>query len=215
MAVIWRVGPGVRADLVAYAGKNMNGKRQQVRFFPSGAQRGGWDGREVSSLVIRALPGTRVILAASDGDHWQQAAWRCIRVVSGHSLPSEKATGLPGVRVPDIDMMDAYDAKKTETDFQASYPYVDAVEQGSGWTFGRGGGLKNRIAMVLIEREDDVGRVPTAGETVARAILDTLHRTHPDALPGALEAAALALSHVLDGADADERIHDLRAAYEE
>ncbi|MCB9675549.1 MAG: hypothetical protein H6737_10560 [Alphaproteobacteria bacterium] len=210
MAMKWRVGPGVRCDLVAYAGKNLNGKRLQVQLFPTGARKGTLLGNELSSLVIRALPGTRVILAASDNDAWENAAWRCIRMVPGNFMRSEQRNGLPGVRIPDLDMMDAYTAKKTATDFEASYPYVDRLADGEGWTFGRGGGLKNRVAMVIVDREDVSGRVPTPGEVVASAILGVLRERWPDAVPDALDAAEEALRHVVHEADVDERIADLR-----
>jgi len=210
MAVTWRVGPGVRADLVFYTGKNLNGKRQQVQLFPSGARRGSVDGGAVHSMVIRAFAGTRVILAASDSDDWEKAAWRCIRVLEGTAMRSKMRYGMPGVRLPDIDMLDEVDAKKTATDFQSSYTYVDSLADGEGWTFGRAGGLKNRIAMISIEREDDVGRVLTPGEVVARAMLSELREHHPEAVAGALDAAAGSLTSLLEGADAAQRVEALR-----
>lgn len=189
MGVTFKVGPGVRCDIVAYGGRNLNGKRQQAQFHPTGAQRGAIDGTQVSSLVIRALHGTRVILAASDGADWQSAAWRCIRVVPGHTVASENRGGMPGVRIPDVDLLDEPGAKKTDTSFEASYAYVDSLDDGTGWTFGRGGGLKNRIQMIRIEREDATGPAASSEEAVARAIVTALRDRHPDAVDAAVQAA--------------------------
>ncbi len=189
MSVTWKVGPGVRADIVTYGGRNLNGKRQQAQFFPTGAQRGTIDGSQVSSMVIRALHGTRIVLAASDGSDWQSAAWRCIRMLPGHTMGSAQKTGLPGVRIPDLDLLDEPDAKRTDTGLEASYAYVERVKDGTGWTFGRGGGLKNRIQMVRIEREDATGPAASSEEAVARAMIRALREHHPDAVDAAAEAA--------------------------
>ena len=97
----WEVGQGVRCDLVAYAGPNLSGKRQVMQLYPTGARRGRID-EEVRSMVIRAFPGTRIVLCASNRDAWELAAWRCIRILEGSSLASEQRNGLRGVRVPDL-----------------------------------------------------------------------------------------------------------------
>ena len=207
--VKWRVGPGVRCDLLAYSAKNLSGKRTAVQLFPTGARRGDLDGTQCSSVGIRALHGTRVILAASDKDTWELAAWRCIRVLPGTTLLPENPNGLPGLRVPDLDALDPFNSKRAESDLVSTYPNVAKLEDGEGWTFGRNGTLKNRIRFVWVEREDEVARIPTAPEKVARAILSVLQKDYPDAVGPALNAAVDALTQVMK--DPQEAVGDLRS----
>lgn len=211
----WEIGPGVRCDLITYGGLNLSGRRQVMQMFPTGARKGRIDGTDLRSLVIRALPGTRVVLAASDKDSWQLASWRCIRMLEGSSLRSDTKNGLPGIRVPDIEMFDHHGAKRTDPELQSSYPAVDSLEAGEGWTFGRPGNLANRVAMIRVDREG-VGAAPVLGapELVAQGILASLRHSHPDALPAALEAACKQLARVLEGPDASLRIEHLRAEFE-
>lgn len=195
MRVKWVIGPGVRCDLVGYAGRNLNGKRSTAQFYPTGSQNGSIDGAELSSVVIRALPGTRIIFAASNKDTWESAAWRAIRMVKPW-MRSAQRNGLPGIRVPDLDLVDTVDAKRSSTEFESSYPFVESLADGTGQTFGRGGGLKNRVAMIRIEREGPTERALTPAEDVARAILTRLQGQHPAAVTAAAEAARDALRAV-------------------
>lgn len=182
----WEIGPGVRCDLVAYAAPNLTGKRQVMQMFPTGARRGRIDG-EVRSVVIRAFPGTRVVLCASDKDAWELAAWRCIRVLEASSLPSRERNGLPGVRVPDLAVLDAFDAKKTDSEVRQGFPQVDRLADGTGWTFGHGD-VSRRVAMIRVEREDLEAEAP-AEERAILAVLEVLRRDHPEAVEAAVEAA--------------------------
>lgn len=186
-----------------------------MQMFPTGARKGRIDGTQVRSLVVRALPGTRVVLAASDKDAWQLASWRCIRMLDGSSLRSDTKNGLPGVRIPDLELLDHHGAKRTDPELQSSYPAADSLEAGQGWTFGRPGNLANRIAMVRVDREG-VDAVPVLGapELVAQGILESLQRYHPDAVPTALEEACRQLERVLEGPDLAQRIALLREGFE-
>lgn len=213
MKVQWRVGPGVRANLITYGARNLTGKRQVVQLFPQGARKGTIDGEALSSLVIRATLGTRVILCASQTDAWELAAWRCIRVLEGSSLRSEDKHGLPGVRVPDLAWYDRHNAKRTDPEVQSSFPAVETLAEGEGWTFGRLGRLSNRVSMILVDREDRSGVVLTPVERVAVAILDSIATTAPDALADAVDAATAQLDKELTVADAAERIERLRARF--
>ena len=211
----WEIGPGVRCDLIAYGGVNLSGARQVMQLFPTGARGGRIDGAHLRSLLIRALPGTRIVLAASDKDAWQLATWRCIRVMEAHSLRSDTKNGLPGVRIPDLELLDHHGAKRTDPELQSGYPLAETLDAGQGWTFGRPGTLANRITMIRVDREGvDEELVPGAPELVAHGILDALRRSHPDAVPTALDAACKQLERVLEGPDAPQRIEALRSSFE-
>ena len=186
----WEVGQGVRCDLVAYAGPNLSGKRQVMQLYPTGARRGRID-EEVRSMVIRAFPGTRIVLCASNRDAWELAAWRCIRILEGSSLASEQRNGLRGVRVPDLGVYDAFDAKRTDPDVQQGFPHAERLEDGQGWTFGHGD-VSKRVAMIRVEREDRLVQ-PTTDEAALVAVLEALRREHPEAVETALEAAVAVL----------------------
>jgi hypothetical protein len=213
MKVRWQVGPGVRCNLIAYGARNLTGKRQAVQLFPQGAQKGTIDGSEMSSMVLRGVLGTRVILCASTSENWDLAAWRCVRMLEKHSLRSEQKHGLPGIRVPDLELLDTHGAKRTDPDFQSSYPAADSLAEGTGWTFGKVGKLSNRVAMILVDREDVDGVVLSPPERVAVAILEHLVATQPAAVPDALQAACEQLQKELSGPDIAERIERLQKRF--
>lgn len=213
MKVHWHVGPGVRANLFAYAAPNFSGKRRVVQLFPQGARKGELDGSELRSLVIRAVPGTRIYLCASRTEAWELAAWRCVRVLTESSLASQEKNGLPGVRIPDLDQHDPWGAKRTDPDMQVTCPAVESPEQGEGWTFAHPGTLGGRVAMIRIEREDSTGRVLSPSERVAMAMLDTLLERAPEQVPAVLDTALQHLERELAGADLHERLEALSRRY--
>jgi hypothetical protein len=145
----WVVGPHTKCDLVGYSGANMTGARYVVRIFPTGSQKGTFRTHELKSIVVIAPPGTRVILAAREGDDWEGGPWRCVRVIAGQMFKNEQ--GNEGVRVPDLDWEDPPDAKRTSE--SRSYTFVDRVGDGATWTFGRGGGLKDEVRQIRVSRE--------------------------------------------------------------
>jgi hypothetical protein len=212
--VEWEVEPGTRCDVVTYAASNLTGKRGEIRIFPSGSRKGEVHTENLRSMVIRAPFGTRVVLLTQGGAQWEETAWRCVRIVEGRAMPSERGGGLPGVRLPDLDWLDAPDSKRTNPDVQATYPLVERFSEGEGWTFGRGGGLKGRVAVIRVERDHGASEARLhAAERVARAVLAEAARRAPDALPALVEAAASALVAELSEeglADAAERGRDLR-----
>ncbi|MCA9567241.1 MAG: hypothetical protein KC656_05340 [Myxococcales bacterium] len=207
--MIWKVASGVRADIAGYAARNLSGARKVAQLFPGGARKGDLPA-STKSVVVRAVPGTRVVFAASSTDAWELASWRCVRVLEATSVPSEQKHGLPGVRIPDLDALDPFDAKRTDAEVQSGYPLVASLAEGVGWTYGGGGALAGRVTMVLVDREETDGLVLTPGEKVAMAILDTLPA---DAVPTALDAALAVLQHELSGADVDERLTRLEGRY--
>ena len=155
MRIEWQLTGRIRADIVAYAGKNLNGKRTTMRIFPSGNKQGRIVTEELTSMVIRAPYGTRVLLITQPGPDWEQHAWRCVSILEGQALPPG-GSKLPGVRIPDLDLLDPCAAKKTDPDTQVSYRYVGSLEDGEGWTFGRGGepGLRRQVRLIRIEARE-------------------------------------------------------------
>lgn len=214
MSVLWRVAPGIRADLVAYGAPNFSGKRQAVQLFPTGSRKGQFKDTSIRSLVVRAPIGTRVVLAASSSDSWSIASWRCIRMLEGQVVPSEQRNGLPGVRIPQLDVLDPFDAKRTDREVESGVPKVDELADGVGWTFGHGGSIGGRVAMILVEREEADGLVRTPAERVAAAMLQRLEATHAGAVAVALDAALEQLAVELTGPDTERRLARFREEWD-
>jgi len=185
MLVRFAAAPRMRCDFIMYSGISLSGRKRAVRIFPTGGLKGVIDSENLRSMVIRAPHGTRVILATHPGDDWDEHSWRCIRLVKGHTVPSEKRGGLPGVRIPDLDNFDRPSAKRVDTEFQASFPLVDSFEEGEGWTFGRnvGGELKGRVQMILVDRDDTpLPEMLTDMEVLVRKMLERTMLIAPDAV---------------------------------
>lgn len=172
--VSFTIAEKMRADLVAYAAPNLTGKRSAVRIFPSGRQ-GGMLAEDVRSLVVRAPHGTRVILCTRAGEAWEDWPWRAVRVLPGSCLPPKRPGGLPGVVVPDLDLLDDFGAKRTSPGLQSSYPLVDRLADGTGWTFGRAGlpSLKGHIREIRVEPDEaPAAQAGSPEERLGRGILE-------------------------------------------
>ena len=196
----WIVDPGVRCDLVFYAATNLTGKRATMRIFPAGNKQGTDIGPEdLRSMVIRAPLGTRVVLARSAGDTWEELAWRCIAMVPGKVVPPARNTGLPGVRIPDLDLLDEPTAKHVSRDFQATYPLAETLDGGSGWSFGRPGELKGRVNVIRILKAKGPSGARSREEKLLARLLQRVHQRDPAAARALLDDAVA----VLESADPD------------
>ncbi|MFH1463955.1 MAG: hypothetical protein ABIO70_06195 [Pseudomonadota bacterium] len=192
MPIVFELGKHVRCDIVAWGGVGFSGKRGVVRVFPAGNIQGSLEPADMNAVVIRAFHGTRVILATRPEGDFEEGPWRCVRVLPGHSLAAEKDVGLPGVRIPDLDRLDAHSARRTATDLEQSYPLVRRFEEGEGWTFGTVGfpELKGHVRRIIIEKDDAPRARPlTEGERVARAVLARAREVAPEAVDALLAAA--------------------------
>lgn len=152
----WYIGPKVRCDLVGYGGANLTGPRYVVRVFATGTRKGTFRTAELKSMVVLAPVGTRVFLTTSAAkDGWWSRPWRCIRMIEGNMFTNPE--GQRGVRVPDLDWMDSWEAKRSNADFQQGFPQVKHPSEGTGYTFGFSGDplLKGHIQAIWIEREVD------------------------------------------------------------
>ncbi len=134
----WDIEEGVLAEVRLFTGLNFSGERLHVPIMRGRIQGGPYeiDGARIKSMGVIAPYGTRVVLvSAASPAGWQALAWRAIDVVEGHTF--ESLSGRPAIQVPDIDVMDAPDAVRTDPDFRSSYPHADDLGLGSGWTYGR------------------------------------------------------------------------------
>lgn len=188
----WEIEKGLRADIVCYAAKDLSGKRTAIQIFPGGNRKGDVRPADLASMVIRARHGTRVVLVTTPGNNWESEPWRCVRMIEGQTLPSQKKFGLPGIRLPDLDLLDSVDAKRTNRDLQSSYPRADHLADGEGWTFGRIGPLKGRVTLIRVERDVAPDAQPelSEGQALARALIE--------ANPTLAEPVAAALQRTLE-----------------
>ncbi len=203
MKVNFEIGRLVRADILAWSGVDFGGKRSITRIFPTGNIQGALDSEQLRSMVIRAFHGTRVILSTRSTGDFEEAPWRCIRLVEGHTVPSEEPRGMPGVRLPHLDRIDKPAAFRTDQELQTSYPLVERFDEGEGWTFGTKGipELSGHVRRIIIEK-DDGPRVRKVGEAerMARAILARARQVAPEQLSELVEVAAAELGEA-DGVE--------------
>lgn len=167
VGVKWVIGPGVRADILGYAGVDITGAQFIAQIYASGFRRGTLEGDRLKSIVIGAPYGTRITLCATtDEVNWEDAPWRTIRLVEGQTYHTGE--GVPAVRVPDIDWLDAFDSRRSNTSNQQSYPLAKRIVDGTTWTFGSGASLHNRVRMIRVDKDDrpivyDPNAAPTEG----------------------------------------------------
>ncbi len=196
MEVVLEIGPFVRCDILAWSGIDFGGKRRALRVFPTGSVKGTLESEQVSSMVIRAFHGTRVILCTRSTGDFEDAPWRCIRTVEGHTLAPEVNPGMPGVRLPHLDRIDPYKAMRTNQELATSYPLVDNFDAGEGWTFGTRGlpDLVGHVRRIIIEK-DDGPRVRQIGdaERMARLLLTKARELAPGAVPELVDLAVAEL----------------------
>jgi hypothetical protein len=196
MKVVLEVGERMRCDILAWSGIDFGGKRTVLRVFPTGNIKGKFESDQIRSMVIRAHHHTRVILCTRSEGPFEDAPWRCVRVVPGHSIPSEEPQGMPGVRLPHLDRLDLPKALRTDPNLQSSYPLVERFDDGEGWTFGTSGipPLEGTVRRIIIEK-DDGPRVRKIGEPerMARLLLAKAHELAPELLPSLVGMAAVEL----------------------
>ena len=144
------LAPRVKCDLLAYTGLHCSGELMLVRVQPRGEAEGSLDGATFQSLMLAGPYGTRVILAAGAGDDGREHPWRAIVLTEGHAFVAR--TGKPAVRIPDLDTLDRFDAHRAADDVRESYPFAASPEEGTGWTYGRPGPLRNRVRRVIVDK---------------------------------------------------------------
>jgi len=155
----WDIAPGTRAYIVGFTGINFSGQRIVVDIWPHGGRQAGeeLEGARLKSIGLIAPIGTRmIVMTAATTDNWEALPWRCIEIVEGKTFDSVQFPGFVGAQVPDLDFVDSPSALRTDPDFQVTYPHVERLEDGVGWTFGRVGRmpLKTNIRSIRVERRE-------------------------------------------------------------
>lgn len=150
----WSLAPRMRVDLVCFSGLNLSGERRIVDVHAVGGRQGADVAPEdLKSLVLLGEVGTRVVLKTSAAEDWESYPWRAVVITRGHHYRTKE--GEVGVRIPDLEWLDAPDARRTDPDMQESFPHADTLAEGSAsgeWTYGRSGSLKGRIKAIAIDR---------------------------------------------------------------
>lgn len=208
----WEIESGLRVDLVCYAGRNLSGKRSVVQVFPGGNRKGNVATADLSSMVIRARHGTRIVLITAQGSSWTDLPWRAIRMVEGHTVPSERRLGMPGVRIPDLELLDEPAAKRTNRELEATYPAAEGIG-GESWTYGRIGELKGKVVTIRVEHDvtegTDEAELPEV-DALARNVLLGAREAGRSDLPALTSLVAAALGKTLeDRADGAARVEEL------
>ena len=144
----WAIEANMRCDLVGYTKPGYAGVRHVVQIFPSGRQGDLPD--PFGSLAFIGPLGSQLVLVTHALGDWTLAPWRAIRILEGHAFRTRD--GRPGVRVPDLDLLDAPDAHRTDPDFEQTFDFASSLEAGRGWTFGRAGALKDQVRLIRVGR---------------------------------------------------------------
>jgi hypothetical protein len=148
----WEVAPKLRFDLIAFAGLNLSGERRVVEFHAMGGRQGDLQPEDMKSVAIVGPMGLRVVFKTSDDpEEWQRHSWRCVRLLAGHTFTTKE--GRPGVRIPDLDLLNAPDARRTDPDFEELFEEAAGLEGAKGWTFGHAGRvpLKANIRAIQVD----------------------------------------------------------------
>ena len=144
------ITPKVKCDLLAYAGLHCGGQLSVVRVLPRGEADGAIDGAAFQSLMLAGPLGTRIVLATATGDDWQEYPWRAIVLTRGHTFTARN--GKPAVRIPDLETVDRPDARRAADDARVSFDTAPSLEEGTGWTYGRPGPLRNRVRRIFVDK---------------------------------------------------------------
>ena len=148
----WELAPKLRFDLVAFAGLNLSGERRVVEVHAMGGRQGDLAPEDLKSCALVGPTGLRVVFKTSDDpDDWQRHTWRCVRLVAGRTFQTKE--GRPCVRIPDLDQLTDFDARRTDPDFEELYEEAAALDASRAWTFGHVGTLplKGNVRAIQVD----------------------------------------------------------------
>lgn len=148
----WDVAPKLRFDLVAFAGLNLSGERRVIEWHAVGGRHGDLEGADLKSCAIVGPIGLRVVFMTSDDpEDWTRHSWRCVRLLAGHTFQTKE--GRPCVRIPDLDQLNAFDARRTDPDFEESFEEAAGLDASTAWTFGHAGklSLKTHVKAIKVD----------------------------------------------------------------
>ncbi len=148
----WDIAPKTRCDLLVFSGINLAGRRQIARVHPYGGLQGDTlDEGTFQSLIVVAPIGTRVTLMTTVAEEgWEERPWRTIEITREDAFRTKE--GKWAVRVPQLNCLDAPNAQRTDPDFEIGFPQADDVESGTGWTYGRGGGVAGQVRAIKVDK---------------------------------------------------------------
>lgn len=154
----WVVAPNIRCTLQIFTGINFSGTRTDIEFFPSGKNKELKEA-EIQSIAMIAPKGVRVVLSsAPDVPTWEERSWRAIVFTAEDAFKT--VDGKLAYRIPDLDHLDAANARRTDPDFDQSFVQAATLAEGKGWTFGRIGQspLKGNVQTIRIDRVESSAR---------------------------------------------------------
>lgn len=147
----WELAPKLRVDVVAFAGLNLSGERRVIEIHPVGGRQGNVETPDLKSVALIGPVGTRFLFMTSDDpENWRKHPWRCVQILEGHHFLTKE--GRPCVRIPDIDFLDAPDARRTDVELQTWFEFAEDVGKSKEWTYGRPGDLKCHVKAIKIDR---------------------------------------------------------------
>lgn len=152
--LVWIIGKGVTAELHFFTGISFGGIRSSVRVFHDCRKQGDIvEADRIKCFGIIAQHGTRAVITTSVADNWEAMPWRAVVVQAGTCFTSK--AGHPAVQVPDIDVLDKWDANRTNVELFTSFPAVERLADGTGWTYGRANPaypLKGHVRAIRLDR---------------------------------------------------------------
>jgi hypothetical protein len=148
----WEIPPKLRFDIVAFAGLNLSGERRVIEVHALGGRQGDLQPEDLKSVAIIGPVGLRVVFKTSDDpEEWVKQPWRCVRLIAGHTFDTKE--GRPCVRIPDLDLLNTFDARRTDPDFEEGFEEAASLADSTAWTFGRSGkvSLKTHIRAISVD----------------------------------------------------------------
>ncbi len=151
----WDHPESIRVDIICYSGINFSGRRKIVRFVAKGGRQGPEIlPEDIQSVAVGGPLRTRVTFIGTELEKgWEEShSWRAVEITKEHSFKTKD--GVIAVQLPDIVWYHKPNAKRSDPDFEESYPYSDGLDDRTSWTYGssRGGFLKGGVHAIKIER---------------------------------------------------------------
>jgi hypothetical protein len=145
----WVIEKNIRCDIRTFSALNLCGHSEFVQIFPSGRQ--GNLTTPFRSISFAGPPGTRLVLCRAILDvDWESQPWRAIMIKKPHCYQTRD--GRLAVNVPDLELQDKPNARRSNTEVEESYAFAESLSDGEGWSYGRFGTLHEQIQTIRIDR---------------------------------------------------------------
>lgn len=151
----WEHPDSIRVDIHCFSGINYSGTRKIVRFVAKGGRQGPEIGPEdIRSVAIAGPFRTRVTFIGTELEEgWEKThSWRAVEIREGKTFTTKE--GQIAVQIPDIDWLNAPNARRSDPDFEESPPWSEGLEDRPDWTYGaaHSGSLKGAVHAIRVER---------------------------------------------------------------